>query len=87
MTATFGLIKFSVVLKLGVSDSELEDDASTDTMTATMVGIVAVFIAFSGDFDGTLVSSAPYVLDGTWIGTAPTVNGTGNGTWTAELQP
>jgi len=43
---------------------------------------------FTGDFIGNLVQTSPYTMNGTWQIQAPmpVANGTGSGTWVAELQ-
>jgi hypothetical protein len=66
---------------------EGEYDQVNEQLLATLAGTVAGFVDFTGSFTGYVVSDSPYTMDGAWTGTAPAVNGTGSGYWTAELLP
>ena len=66
---------------------EGEYDQINELLIASLVGSVAGLVDFTGDFTGTVASVSPYMVDGLWTGTAPSVNGTGGGFWTAGQQP
>ena len=69
--------------------SELTDSMdATLAGTITLAGSVPYTLNFTGDFDGTLVQTSPYVINGVWQITAPmpVSDGTGSGTWEAQLQ-
>jgi len=71
-----------------------EYNSATDALAATLdgtinlIGSIPYSLDFSGDLDGQLAQTSPYTMNGVWQIQAPMPlgNGTGSGTWMAELQ-
>ncbi len=60
-----------------------EYDTSANLITAALTGSVAGVVPFTGTMNGQVTAWGPYVMAGPWDGVAPSVGGTGSGTWTA----